>query len=242
MIVGVLTSAYNEAFLLPFFLRHYGWADKVHVLFDTDTSDNSRAILDADGRVDYHPLTFPAGLDELFKVNVLNDYFRTLKDDVIVCVDVDEFIHIDRAGVERVGRFPAVMTRNHDVFRHASDADLDVSIPIRQQRRHGVRTVRDRDPNVKPAIVWGGIPIEWAPGQHFLTSRCTVPVDCGVEGSHWGNADPCYCIDRRLSRRARNGAVNQMLRMNVHNADVTEESLRSYCALHLYDPELWEAA
>jgi hypothetical protein len=30
--------------------------------------------------------------------------------------------------------------------------------------------------------------------------------------------------------------------MNVHNADVTEESLRTYCALHANDPELWEAA
>jgi len=45
MKIAAVTMVYNEAMLLPYFLRHYSYLDEIHVLYETDTTDNSLDIL-----------------------------------------------------------------------------------------------------------------------------------------------------------------------------------------------------
>jgi len=43
--IEVLTMWHNEAFLAPFFLKHYAFADSIRVIDDVDTSDNTKEII-----------------------------------------------------------------------------------------------------------------------------------------------------------------------------------------------------
>jgi hypothetical protein len=41
MRVETTTCVYNEEFLIPFYLNHYSWVDRINILFDVDTNDKS---------------------------------------------------------------------------------------------------------------------------------------------------------------------------------------------------------
>ncbi len=43
--VEIITSVYNEEFLLPFFLKHYSWVDKINIIYDQDSNDNTLQII-----------------------------------------------------------------------------------------------------------------------------------------------------------------------------------------------------
>ncbi|EQD53561.1 Glycosyl transferase, family 2 domain protein, partial [mine drainage metagenome] len=39
--IAAVTMVYNEALLLPYFLRHYRYLDEIHALYETDSTDES---------------------------------------------------------------------------------------------------------------------------------------------------------------------------------------------------------
>lgn len=92
--VHVYTLCWNEEVLLPHFLRHYAWADKV-IVYDNDSDDRSRELVEAAPNAELRRFSTGGAYGEktlaTFKNNVWKES-RGQADFVIVC-DVDEFLY-----------------------------------------------------------------------------------------------------------------------------------------------------
>src|SRR5580765_2952232 len=131
---------YNEEALVPFFLAHYhaGWIQAIHAIVETTSSDATRALLAADPRVTIRDVTSPDGLDDVLKVGWLNDAIRThdAEHDWQLVLDADEFLFPpgDPTGLTAAAYLASVSegclalrAYRLDVFRHETDANLDVT-------------------------------------------------------------------------------------------------------------------
>ena len=133
------------------------------------------------------------------------------------------------------------MVRFYQAFRNVKDKDLDPSMPVIGQRKYG-------DPNyvkganshgTKPIVFRTGKRIHLIAGHHNVWNRYkfTTSNDLLI-GQHWQMADPCFCVERRLSRRKRFAEANLPKVYAYHDRTVTEEFILSECNAHLNDKEL----
>jgi hypothetical protein len=187
-------------------------------------------------------------MDDVLKVEKINEEYRKIRNcDRILLVDADEFVFVDKAKLDEI-KDPIVSVKLYNVYRHASEGDLDTDKPIQEQRRHGCFEKMYN----KPIIANTGLDIVWGPGNHtinrtprslsnlptktlnYLTGqRCAVAIDCGIIGAHWANADPCFCVDRRVKgRRDRQSKYNLEHKLTVHCHNITEESVLAECIMH----------
>ena len=94
MKITVVTFCKDEEKILPWFLRHYYFADEIHV-FDNGSTDHSFEIIRANPKtkIIHYDST---GLDDLglaHKItDIKNTYYKTLDADWYILVDVDELI------------------------------------------------------------------------------------------------------------------------------------------------------
>jgi hypothetical protein len=64
--------------------------------------------------------------------------------------------------------------------------------------------------------------------------------DCGIIGAHWVNADPCFCVERRMkNRRDRQSKFNLENKLTFQDHFITEESVLAECKAHENDPEVF---
>lgn len=101
-IVHLYAACWNEADMIPFFLRHYEpWVDRF-VIFDDRSTDGSRELLEASGKVELrnldhaHPDSLILSLQELY-----NHAWKESREgaDWVVVVNMDEHLyHPDIAG------------------------------------------------------------------------------------------------------------------------------------------------
>jgi hypothetical protein len=95
MKIHVYTICYNEAKLLPFFIRHYQqFAEKI-VFYDNESTDNSKAIIESSDKCFYK--SYSSGNE------IRDDIYRKLKNDMwkesrgeadfVIIVDLDEFVY-----------------------------------------------------------------------------------------------------------------------------------------------------
>jgi hypothetical protein len=238
---------YNEAFLAPFFLRHYDYANKIYLLLDTDTDDDTRKICNRYGNVEIEDFTFPDMMDDSLKIKKINEVVAAQKADWVFAVDADEFIF--PAYGEEVTPVLMRQTANllyaqmWQVYRHATDADLDPLQPAIYQRRHG-------DPNittginsayVKPIIVRPEIGIGWRPGCHAYKANEKISISPErFLGAHWQMADVNMAIDRRIKgRRERQSKNNLQSGMTYQHHHITEDAIRAECLAHMHDPQVF---
>lgn len=122
-----------------------------------------------------------------------------------------------------------------NVYRHISERALNCSLPIKEQRRHGFLDSR----YVKPIVAKAGMDIAWTPGNHTLRGPARYfPVE--YEGAHWANADPCFCVGRRIrDRRDRQSKHNLEKKLTYHHHGITAEDVLKECRDHQNDPMLW---
>jgi hypothetical protein len=253
MKVEVISFMYNEEFLLPFFLEHYSWADKINVIFDQDSNDNTLRLLESNSKVRIIPFKFPDMMDDALKVKKINEVYKDLKScDRILLVDADEFIFIDKNQLEKL-RYPIVNVKLFNVYRHVSESNLDINKPIREQRSHGTF---DKMYN-KPIIARTGLNVAWDIGNHSVDKLDLISSinrqfskkvlkqtffrghDCRVIGAHWANADSCFCVDRRVKhRRDRQSKFNLSHKITLHQHNITEQSVLDECKMHENDPEV----
>jgi hypothetical protein len=239
MKISTISFAYNESYLLPFYLKHYeSIIDEFNVVYDTDSTDNTYKILKAHPKVNIIPFTFPSGMDDVLKVNKINELYKTLDCDVVLNVDIDEYVLSERQDIERMASFPVVNVRFADVYRHITEQDLDINKPIRSQRRHGFFHPMYN----KPIIAHTGLNIAWLPGNHVISTgqHDCHGVDCGLIGAHWSNADTCFCVDRRVkNRRDRQSKYNIDNKLTVQHHNITEQDVINQCKEHEKDVALW---
>ena len=92
MKIAALTMVYDEALILPYFLRHYEYADEIHVLYETDSTDSTLDILQHSPNVIIKNCHIEGGLDDQEKANIINETLHGIKADWVLVVDPDEFI------------------------------------------------------------------------------------------------------------------------------------------------------
>lgn len=242
--IEVITMVFNEAFLMPFFLRHYSFADHIRVIDDLETTDNTKEIVGKYPNATHEYIGFLSGFDNDLAVAKLNQCYRESKADWVIAVDADEFVFSE-------GLIPTLMSEKSDIFyvrlfqvyRHKDDADLDPTIPIRLQRTHGDDNAvgGQNKMGMKPIVVRTGLRrMKWQPGQHniwnryrYVTSKTILP------GVHWVFADPSFCVERRMRGRARQSENNIIRGHSCHYNTVTEEQVREECQRHLNDRRLF---
>lgn len=252
MRIELITVWYNEEFLAPFFLNHYSWVDKIHILLDADTNDRTESVAREYPNVEVQPVRFPDMMDDALKVQAINNKYQTLtKADYVMVVDSDEFIFCNQ--IEKPVRLHLESTRKDiyfanlwQIYEHENDPPLNPNEPVPAQRRHG-------DPNmddpfnvlyIKPAVVKGGKSLHWTPGNHELVygghslswrardvptfKSLNVSVERAemLQGSHWRLVDLKETIKRRiLNRKQRQSKVNLTQGLTTQYHHITEEDI-----------------
>jgi hypothetical protein len=249
MRIEIVTMWYNEEFLAPFFLNHYHYVDKIHLLLDVDTTDATARICAGYPNVAIEPFRFPDMMDDLIKSEKITSVYRRLNCDWVYLVDCDEFLFPPSLGsdprqfLEAETQSELIVAQMWQVYRHRTDADLDPRLPTILQRRHG-------DPNVttgvnaeycKPIVVRSGLDIRWSPGCHMFASP--QPIHFSARrflGAHWSMADPAFAVQRRIAgRKQRQSQRNLRGGMSKHDHHITAEQIMRRCEEHRDDPQLF---
>ena len=248
--VEVIVMVYNERMLLPFFLDHYRWADKIHVIIDEDTTDNSEEICKEYENVVTSHYKFPDMLNASLLSEAVNNV-ATICKDWIIAVDCDEFIfHKEHKNVKKFLEEQATKKKMvadfYEVFRHRSEADLDYSKPALFQRRHG-------NPKLgvsygiqlyhKPIIAKRELNPTWTAGKHRLRVDGRYAIAQSKErllGAHWSMADPDVAVYRRIKNmKERMSDHDTSLGMGKQHFNITEEEIRKECERWLDAPQLF---
>lgn len=198
MRIEVITTWKDEAALAPFFLDHYRYVDKINVILDAGTSDDTLAICARQPNVSVDPVLVPEGPSGFeFKLERLNALYRALRCDWVFAVDSDEFLFPipwgtnPRPGINLEHDFDVVPVRMFQVHRHRTDADLAPGKPAVPQRRHGTAVADAGTPAERtlPLIVRGGLDAEWSPGRLGF-GQPGLRVSPRLFGcAHWAKAD-----------------------------------------------------
>jgi hypothetical protein len=195
--IEVITTWKNEAALAPFFLDHYRYVDKINVILDAGTTDDTLAICARQPNVSVDALLVPegpAGFEA--KLERQNAVYRSLVHcDWVFAVDSDEFLFPipwgtnPRPALNLEHDFDVVPVRMFQVHRHRADADLDPLKPAVPQRRHGSAVTGTAGERTQPLIVRGGLDGEWSPGR-LTFGKPGLRVSPRVFGcAHWAKAD-----------------------------------------------------
>lgn len=248
----VITSAYNESFLAPLFFRHYAFAEKIILLLDVDTTDNTADIAGQFKNVEIHTITYPDGLDNDIKADAITYHYLRVPRGYVLNVDMDEFAFIED---HHYSRYDVSHVEFYHVYRNCSESDISMERPVKEQRRHGVLEAMYR----KPILVRAGFNLRWHTGNHEVTifqtdtngRKVTISDNWTLSrivsvnfkpylGAHWANADLSFCIQRRVkNRRTRFSAKNLQKGYSQHNAAISEEDVINECRNHERDPKVW---
>jgi 2-polyprenyl-3-methyl-5-hydroxy-6-metoxy-1,4-benzoquinol methylase len=246
--IAAVTMVYNEALILPYFLRHYEYLDEIHVLYETDSTDETLSILKQARNVVIENCHIRGGLDDIEKVGLMNEALRHIRADWVYVLDSDEFIFPYNESphdfLKRQKNYNVVRAAMFPVFRHRTDKDLDPSLPPVPQRIHGNPDLFSpaQEPNrasavlyIKPIVVRPSDRIWFLPGNHVTRGHVKISPEF-YAGVHWEMADPSIAIDRRMKRKARISERNRAHGLGTQNWNVTEEWLKAECDRHLDDP------
>ena len=250
MKITIQTFAYNEEFLMPFFLKHYSFADRIHVILDADTNDNTEDILNNNPKVTVEKFKFPQMFNDGIKVRENNRVAQELGQDTdwLIIVDVDEFVFSAKGEDIRafLGRQTGnvVVSRMWQVYRNKKDIDLDVDskIPPVYQRCYG-------DPNrskgvnkgyCKPIVLKMPLPFTFTVGQHKIHGDNLKFCEETLDGTHWAMADPCFAVKRRvIDRKLRMSEANCRNKWSKHQRRITGEKIFEECIFHHNDIKLF---
>jgi len=244
MKITVLSMWHNEAFLAPFFLGHYAYADKIHLIIGDDTTDETLDVCTKYPNVEIEKFNFPDGLlNDMLKIEKFNTVLPTLDADWVFALDADELIFApdngdirDFLARQRQG-VSVIYVKMWQAYKNNTEDVLNPSIPALWQRRHGNPEFH----HIKPVVVRPGCGIKWYAGHHgFEWNARIVPSAESLLGTHWGMADADNTIRRYIhGRRNRMSKANIERRHGYHTFDLTEEKIRAECEKHLNDPKLF---
>ena len=252
MKIAAVTMVYNEAILLPYFLSHYSYLDKIYVLYETDTTDDSLDILKRAPNVVIENCHIEGGLDDIAKIELINKAVQDTNADWVYVVDPDEFIFpADNEPPQEFLRrqlCDVVRSGMFQVYRHRNDRDLEPSLPPIPQRIHGdphlfsTAAQDHRAANnvyIKPNIVRPSKKFRFLPGHHHIDGN-PLPSPDLYFGVHWQMADPAIAINRRMSRKSRVSQRNKAHNMGWQHFDITVNKINEDCDNHLDDPIIHE--
>jgi hypothetical protein len=214
MKIAAVTMVYNEALILPYFLRYYEYLDEIHVIYETDSNDNTLQLLKNASNVIVKNAHIKTGNDAIEKTDLINQVFYGIKADWVYVLDPDEFIFPPNENpFDFLGRqkYDVVRAALFQVYRHRTDKDLDPALPIIGQRIHGdpdvfstaIHPHRDFNAHyIKPIVVRPSMAIRFAPGKHSLEGKVNISSEFYI-GAHWTMADQSIARCRRMNIKTR---------------------------------------
>jgi hypothetical protein len=232
----VISTWYNERLLAPLFLRHYSFADRIIIMLDSDTTDDSRKTLAA-SQAEVVTFKSPHGWDAFEHAERQMELYKTIKTGHVLFVDADEFTFNMPALTDDV--YAVAFAQ---VFRHKTDNDIDYAGFPLHQRTHGV-TATARCPATmytKPCLIKAGLPVYWeVVGHHQLHGDYKLS-DTLILGTHWQMADPAIAIERNVKNRVgRNSMQNKMCGAASHFDEYTVDGILAECKEHENDLRLF---
>lgn len=248
MKITVLSKIYNEGKLLPFFLKHYSYADEILIYLDLGTDDNSEAIIRRCPQAKIIWAESTGELDDLKCIQDLNEIARNSDADWLILADVDEFIFphnfADPREVLERADGNLIYSRMWNIYRHETDSDLDYENPSIFQRRHGDadRTVELLNRlQTKPDIIKPEIKIEWTVGNHFFEPNPNViPSSTVFDGAHWKLVDFDLAVERRIhGRKDRFSEINLKNSWGFQYFNVTREEIIAEYEQHKNCPQVF---
>jgi len=247
MKIIIVSMWYNEAFLAPFFLGHYDYADEIRIIIDSDTDDDTRQICSKYRNVKMEEFKYPDMYDCRLHVEKINEVISCLDCDWIIVVDADEFIFPET--FEYAKEFLARQKDNllyakmWHVYRHRTESDLDPTKPAIWQRRHGDSSPKKNYEKLynKPIIVRPEAKVAWKLGFHSYHKNNLIRIASEkFIGTHWKMADVNMAIESRIkNRRERQSKRNLECHWGRQDHKVTEKDIREECNRHLDDPKIF---
>lgn len=175
-IIHLYTFCRDEELLLPFFLRHYDYVDKITVFFDRYSQDNSKSIIDSNTKCKRINFDFAGEYRDDFLMYAKNSEWKSsigIADWVIV-VDLDEFLyHKDSVReylkVCKSQNISIPLTTGYDMI---SEEPLRSDLTITQQVKYGVKNKRfDKKVIFDPKLISD---ISFRPGAHLCDPEGVV--------------------------------------------------------------------
>jgi len=244
MRIEIITVWYNEEFLAPFFLNYYKYVDKIHVIIDGNTTDKSEKICRNYNNVQIYHWNHVDEYNVWGKTDVLNSIINRLDCDWAYSLDADEFIFPEtkedpRIFLKRQEKFNVIFVKYYHVYRHFTEKDLDLSVPILLQRRYGNSNLKTRN-DINPRIVRPEVRIKWTTACHYFEPNDKIEISenyfiC----SHWRMADADLAIRRMIHNRKDRQCEKYLRRGNRMDRAGTEEIIIEECNKHLNDPKVF---
>ena len=215
MSIEVITMWYNESFLAPYFLRHYGFADLITIFLDRATTDDTLIRINKYKKcpVRIIPFEFPDGLDELIKIGYFNEAYRKSKADYVIIADADEFVFVRE--LKRKYYFC-------NLYQVTAFEKLDIDKPI-TQANYGYLDRQFR----KPSVVRTGLSFHWDVGHHEAYLKGLKIIDAPtLYGAHWNWITLDFALNRLLNNRApRQSQENIDCGFDHHYNNLTKEKI-----------------
>lgn len=231
--IFVISHWYNEELLAPLFLKHYAFADEIHILLDIDTNDNTREILSRQSNIVIDN-AYCGGFDDAEKTKNLNRAISNVKEGWIYVVDADEFIFPENfEDVQTfLGRQTADVVKciNFHVYRHSTEKDIDYEKEVIPQRIHALNGGREfRNWFIKPSVFRASAGVVLTIGNHSYLGEYTCSTERYI-GAHWKLADMEIAIRRRLSNKERMSFENKRKGYSNHEFHITKERIEQLLA------------
>jgi hypothetical protein len=244
MKVSVISRWHDEAFMAPFFLGHYSWADEILIMLDKSTTDRSAEIIARSPNAGFCHFDSGGVLNDRLLAEMMSGLAGSLKSDWVIYVDADELAFpaggADPREVLTRADGNLIETWFRWVYRHKDDADLDPSKPAIWQRRHGGKyTLASNcgDKFMKPCIVKPEAGVRWTVGTHgFMAPRAVQVSSTIFDGVHWQMVDVETAIRRSIPRTNAERLSAENIRHGWGVRNWTEEQIRVECAAHANDP------
>ena len=244
MRIEIVSVWYNEAFLAPFFLEYYKYVDRINVIIDGNTTDESEEICSRYDNVRIIPWDHPNEYNVFEKTKILNSTINKLDCDWAYSVDVDEFFFPEtkedpRIFLKKQKKFNVIFVKFYKVYKHITEKDLDVSLPILSQRRHGNPIIKPQV-SINPRIVRPEIRIEWTTACHNFAPNDKIKIArkyflC----SHWRMADVDLAIKRLIYTRQDRMCKEIRVQKKRMERMLTKNEIIEECENHSRDPRLF---
>ncbi len=227
--VCVITLTYNEEAILPFFLDHYSFADKI-IVYDGCSSDRTCEILKSNHRVDLRVMDTGGKLCDSEHLRVKNEAHKSEQHDWFIVCDCDEFLY-HQVGVEAFiyscDQSGITMPDTYGYGMVGGEVRAGFG-PITSQQRYGVR---DKWYD-KRALFRRGISPGFHPGAHQC-SPCGRVVHgnppCGpIKLLHYNFISLEHALRKRLCAKDRLSDENKLHGWGCHPDQNIENVVRSY--------------
>ncbi len=228
--IHLYTFCYNEERIIPFFLKHYNqFVDRIFV-FDNQSNDTSRELLNKSPKVNV--VDWDSG--GIFR----DDQLRNLKNriwkrsrgiaDFVMVLDMDEFIFYDNI----IAALVKLKSENYSVIRFQGYEMVSEGFPNKSfidEVQHGVRNPQyDKMVLLDPNKIEN---INYSIGAHLALPEGWVKIkmnDPGFKLLHYRFLGIDYLLNKHASRAERLSEINIKNKWSYHFNLPREEQIKAF--------------